>query len=145
MTQSAPPRERTVPSTRGRAVAVVAAVLAVLVQLWGLYRVTGPPTPPWFPNADKVEHAVGFAVTVFLVLLAIWLRRPVRTRTILVVAAIFAVHGVLSEIIQHTFYRGRSGDPLDVLADWSGIIVGVCGFLLVSRRGRQADRKTPAR
>ena len=145
MTHAAPPRERSVSSTRGRPVAVVAAVLAVLVQLWALYRVTGPPTAPWFPNADKVEHAVGFAVTVFLVLLAIWLRRPVRTRTIVVVAAIFAVHGVLSEIIQHTFYRERSGDPLDVLADWSGIIVGVCGFLLVSRRGRQADRKTPAR
>jgi cytosine/uracil/thiamine/allantoin permease len=79
------------------------------------------------------------------VLLAIWLGRQVRIRTILVVAAIFAVHGVLSEIIQHTFYRERSGDPLDVLADWSGIIVGVCGFLLVARRGRQADRKIPAR
>ena len=145
MTQSAPPRERTVPSTRGRAVAIVAAVIAVLVQLWGLYRVTGPPILPWFPNADKVEHAVGFAVTVFLVLLAIWLGREMQTRTIVVVAGIFAVHAVLSEIIQHTFYRKRSGDPLDVLADWSGIIVGVCGFLLVSRRGRQADRKTPAR
>ena len=145
MTQSAPPREQTVPSTRGRAVAIVAAVIAVLVQLWGLYRVTGPPILPWFPNADKVEHAVGFAVTVFLVLLAIWLGREMQTRTIVVVAGIFAVHAVLSEIIQHTFYRERSGDPLDVLADWSGIIVGVCGFLLVARRGHQADRKNRAR
>ena len=61
------------------------------------------------------------------------------------VAAIFGVHAVLSEIIQHTFYRERSGDPLDVLADWSGIIVGVCGFLVISRRARQADRKNRTR
>ena len=145
MTQSAPPREQTVPSTRGRTLAVVAAALAVLVQLWGLYRVTGPPTAPWFPNADKVEHAVGFAVPVFLVLLAIWLGREMQTRTIVVVAGIFAVHAVLSEIIQHTFYRERSGDPLDVLADWSGIIVGVCGFMVISRRSHQADRENPIR
>ena len=120
---------------------VGAAALAVLVQLWGLYRVTGPPTPPWFPNADKVEHVLGFAAPVFLVLLASWRGRQARSRTIIVVALIFGVHAVLSELIQHTFYRGRSGDPLDVLADWSGIIVGVCGFLVVSRRGQQADRK----
>ena len=145
MTHSAPPREQTVPSSGARSVALVAAALALLAQFWGLYRVTGPPTAPWFPNADKVLHAVGFAVPVFLVLLAIWLGRRIRTRTILVVAAIFGVHAVLSEIIQHTFYRERSGDPLDVLADWSGIIVGVCGFLLISRRARQPDRKNRIR
>jgi VanZ family protein len=145
MTHAAPPRERSVSSTRGRPVAVVAAVLAVLVQLWGLYRVTGPPTAPWFPNADKVEHFLGFAVPVFLVLLACWLGRTMRTRTIVVVAVVFAAHAVLSEIIQHNFYRERSGDPLDVLADWSGIIVGVCGLLIVSRRGREVERENRAR
>ena len=145
MTHSAPPRERTVPLTRGRTLAVVAAALAVLMQFWGLYRVAGPPMRPRFPNVDKVEHAVGFAVPVFLVLLAIWFGRQVQSRTILVVAVVFGVHAVLSEIIQRTFYRDRSGDPLDILADWSGIIVGVCGFLVISRRGRQADRKNRAR
>jgi VanZ family protein len=145
MTHSAPPREQTVPSSRGRSVAVVAAVLALLAQFWGLYRVSGPETPPWFPNADKIQHALGFAVPVFLVLLAIWLGREVRTRPILVVAVIFGVHALLSEIIQHTFYRERSGDPLDVLADWSGIIIGVCGFLVISRHARQPDRKNRIR
>ena len=40
------------------------AALAVVAQLYGVYRVTGPPTPPWFPNADKAEHAVGFALRI---------------------------------------------------------------------------------
>ena len=59
---------------RGWHFAAVAAVLAVLLQLWGLYRVAGPPQPPWFPFADKVEHAVGFALPVLLILLTITLR-----------------------------------------------------------------------
>ena len=37
---------------------------------------------------------------------------------------LFVVHGVISELIQHLFYPNRAGDPLDVLADWSGIVVG---------------------
>jgi VanZ family protein len=105
------------------------AALAVVAQLYGVYRVTGPPSPPWFRNADKVEHAVGFALPVALVLVAAGLRalsrgcRPTeRTRT--VVVAVFAAHGVVSELVQHIFYTTRSGDPLDVLADWSGTALG---------------------
>ena len=57
-----------------RGVAVLAA-LAVTAQLWGLYRVTGLPSPGWFPHVDKLGHAVGFALPVALVVLALGLRR----------------------------------------------------------------------
>ena len=56
------------------------AVIAVLLQLWGLYRVTGPPQPPWFPYADKLAHTIGFALPVMLILLAAALRHPLGSQ-----------------------------------------------------------------
>ena len=128
---------------RGWHLAALAAVVAVLLQLWGLYRVAGPPQPSWFRFGDKVEHAVGFVLPVLLILLAAALhgrpgwRWPGR-RTSLVVVAIFAAHAVVSEVIQHVWYRYRTGDPLDVLADWVGIAVGFFLFRLIFLRRSRA-------
>ena len=129
----------------GRVVGVL-AVLALVGQCYGLYRVTGPPTPRWFPQADKVEHAFGFALPTALVLLAVHLRAQpgpaqdqtagatLPARTVGLVVAAFAAHGVLSEIAQHLWYTTRSGDPLDVLADWTGTAIGACVALALLRR-----------
>ncbi|GAA1435449.1 hypothetical protein GCM10009616_32590 [Microlunatus lacustris] len=118
------------------------AVLAVAAQLWGLYRVTGPPSPAWFPQADKLQHGLGFALPVALLLLALGLRRLARgrqpsRRALAVVVVVFAAHGVLSEVVQHTLYTSRTGDPLDVLADWAGVAVGaLVAVVLLGRAGR---------
>jgi len=115
------------------------AALAVAAQCYGLYRPTGPPAPPWFPQADKVQHAAGFGLPVALVLSALGLRARQRgaslgRRVLITVASIFLAHAVLSEVIQHTFYRHRSGDPLDVLADSVGVVLGVAVAVRVFRR-----------
>ena len=115
-------------STPWRLVAGLAG-LAVTAQLWGLYRVAGPPTAPWFPHVDKLQHAAGFALPVALLLLALGLRAAERShrlsrRTVGVVLAVFAVHAVLSEVVQHRFYASRTGDPVDVLADLLGVVLG---------------------
>ena len=118
---------------------VALAALAVLAHLYGLYRPTGPPTPSWFPQADKLEHLVGFAAPVALILLARGartvgaLRRPSRRFTVGVVAA-FLLHAVVSELVQHFWYVGRTGDPVDVLADWVGVALGVAAARLLGRR-----------
>ena len=118
--------------------------LAVAVQFYGLYRPTGPPTPTWFPNADTAEHALGFALPVMLILLTSALRSRARGRDagqmiMVVVVAVFAGQAVLSEVIQHLFYRLRSGDPLDIAADAAGIALGVLGsrgaMIMIGRRG----------
>ena len=104
----------------------------MLLQLWGLYRVAGPPQPAWFPYADKLEHAAGFALPVMLILLAAALRvrragsgpNPQRRRWWLASSP----RTVVSEAIQHVWYRNRTGDPLDVLADWVGIAAVWCCF-----------------
>ena len=104
------------------------AVAAQGAQLYGLYRPSGPPTTALFPHVDKLAHAAGFALPLLLILLA---RRAagapgegVGARFVGGVAAIFAAHAVVSELIQHRYYQYRSGDPLDVLADWLGIGLG---------------------
>jgi VanZ family protein len=128
-------------------VLVVLAVLALAGQLYGLYRVTGPPTPTWFSQADKLEHAFGFALPTALVLAALDARARVRgaaaepsPRRVGTVAALFAAHAVVSELIQHAFYSHRTGDPLDVLADWTGTAIGVAVALGLRRRGRDRMR-----
>ncbi len=125
---------------RGWHVAAGGAVVAVSLQLWGLYRVAGPPQPLSFPFADKLEHVVGFALPVILILLAAALRRPAgwlwpSPATQAVVVAAFAAHAVVSELIQHVWYRHRTGDPLDVVADLIGIAAGVMLLRVILLRG----------
>jgi VanZ family protein len=119
----------------GFRLAPVASVLAIAVHLWGLYRITPPPSEPWFPHADKVEHLVGFALPLLLILLTLRLRardgRALAARTVGIVAAIFVGHAVVSEVIQGAFYSTRSGDPYDALADSCGVLLGVLLFWLI--------------
>lgn len=105
-----------------------AAGLVVAGQLWGLYAPHSPADGAWFPGADKVAHAVGFGLPVALVMLADTLRqrskgRPPRARVLVMATWISAAHAVASELIQAAFYTDRHGDPLDLLADWSGIAI----------------------
>ncbi len=120
------------------------AVVAVAVQIWGLYRVGGPPSPPWFPHADKVEHAVGFGAPLLLILLTLAARRRqlgtsrLQPRLVsAVVVAAFFVQAVVSEVVQHLFYATRTGDPYDVLADSVGIGLGVLAFSALRSTARR--------
>ncbi len=124
-----------------RRLVLVAAIAAVGGQLWGLYRTSGPPTTPWFPDIDKVEHALGFAVPVFLILTTRRLAGFAVTRSaMLVVAAVFVAHAMVSELIQGRFYRYRTGDPRDAVADTIGVALGSAAFWALDRRlsGREA-------
>ena len=113
---------------------VAASVLAVGMHVFGLYRVTGPPTAPWFPNADKLEHAVGFGLPVLLILLTLdWYGRS-SIRWQWLVVGVFAAHAIVSELIQHWFYVTRTGDPRDALADWIGVGLGWLGYRLIRAR-----------
>jgi hypothetical protein len=114
-------------STAWPAVAT-AAGLSVALQLWGLYSPQPPTGVDWFPGADKVLHGVGFGLPVALVMVADTLRRRSRglrprARVLVVALWVSAAHAVLSELIQGAFYTHRSGDPRDLLADWSGIAI----------------------
>lgn len=86
-----------------------------------------------FPHADKVAHAIMFGGFTFCILLD-WIRRhgwsrcPVRVAVIGAAASILL--GVLTEILQQEMHIGRSGDPLDLLADSAGAILIALLFLI---------------
>jgi hypothetical protein len=110
-------------------VVAVAAGLAVVGQLVGLYLPRPLDGVDWFPGADKLLHAVAFALPVILVPWADTLRRrsvgrPPRPRILVLVISLSVAHAVVSELVQYAAYPDRAGDPLDVLADWAGIAVG---------------------
>lgn len=112
---------------------------AVVVQQIGLYGPSGP-VQRWFPSADKLQHAIGFALPMFLVLLtsqiyAARAGRTLRPLEVAAVAGVFAVNAVVSELVQARPGSGRSGDPVDAVADLIGIGLGWAAFrLLVARR-----------
>jgi hypothetical protein len=139
--QTEPRIEPAVPGRGGRAgpTLLVATGIALCVHLYGLYRPVGPPTPPWLPLADKVEHLIGFALPVLLVLLTLDRSGGAspRRRVQLIVVLLFAAHAVVSEIVQHFYYVHRTGDPLDVLADWVGVGLGWLAYWLIRRAGAE--------
>ncbi|MBT9255839.1 VanZ family protein [Phycicoccus sp. MAQZ13P-2] len=115
---AAPPRP-------GR-VAGALALAATIVQLVVLYVPRAPGVDP-FPHADKVVH-----LTVFLVPVALAVLAGVRVRW---AAGVFAAHAVLSEVVQATLLPARSGDPLDAVADLTGVALGaLLGVTLARRR-----------
>jgi hypothetical protein len=97
--------------------------------------------PPWFPGEDKLEHLVGFATPLFLLLLCCrsfqrGRGRPTSRAFIVLLTALFAAHAVISELVQYEFYPSRTGDPLDVAADWLGCAVAVVGYALIELRSK---------
>ena len=132
-------------------VVAVAAGLAVVLQLWGLYAPRPPAGTEWFPGADKVAHGVGFGLPVALVMVADTLRRRSRglrprARVLVLATWVSAAHAVVSELIQAAFYTDRRGDPLDLVADWSGITIAamLTGFGIgLGRRGDVRRARAP--
>lgn len=118
-----------------RRLLAVLACLALAVHLFGLYWPGSPDDSGFsFPGADKIAHFLLFAAPV-------WLLGRLTGRVWLV-AVIFAVHGVVSELVQYWFLPHRSGDPLDLLADLIGIAVATV-LLLVQHRRDSRSSVTP--
>ncbi|GAA1390882.1 VanZ family protein [Luteococcus peritonei] len=107
---------------------LVLGLLAVAFQAWALYT----PSPPGgvnFTHADKLVHFALFFMPVTFFCLA-------QLRPVLVAGA-FAVHAVVSELVQYRFVAGRSGSPADAITDLAGIIGGwLLARGVAGRRGR---------
>ena len=102
-------------------------MLAVLLSFYVLFAPDpgGPETDP--PGADKAVHLALFA------LLAGTARWWAGAGTAALVAVL--LYAPLSEAVQGLLLAGRSGDPLDVVADLAGVVLG---WLLAGRLLRRA-------
>jgi VanZ family protein len=112
------PAERLDPPTRRVLWWLVAPVL--IIQLVALYSPgnSGVPEPLY---VDKVVHAALFGVPTWL--LGRLTRRP------WLIAGIFAVHAVFSEVAQYLWVPGRDGDIFDATADLVGITAALIWLL----------------
>lgn len=112
-------------------------VAAVVAQLWVLYLyVPSGSDAVSVPHADKVVHALVFALPALLGVLAglrPWL-----------VGAVLAVHAPVSEVVQHLWIPGRAGDPWDVIADLVGVVLGLAVGVLLRRRRHDVIGRAPA-
>ncbi len=117
-------------SPPARSAWTAAGAVALLVQLAVLYAPRVPPVPgAEVAGLDKLVHAAVFAAVTFTALRA-------GLRPALVVGVGLA-HAVVSEVLQHAVLPGRSGDPVDVLADVVGVALGAwLAALTASGRGR---------
>ena len=87
----------------------------VLISLVVLFAPSAGGVAP-FPGSDKVVHVLLFAG---LAASTRW-----RFGSAVVGLACVAAYAGLSEVIQAVALPGRSGDPVDVLADLVGAVVG---------------------
>ena len=116
-------------SRRGEWLLFAVAVAANLVLLfWPRAVGTGG-----VPHLDKAAHAVSFGLV-----MATGVRVGLATRPL---AGLLTVHAISSEVIQHGLLEGRTGDPLDVLADLGGVagVVLAAGAASWSRERRRRD------
>lgn len=105
----------------------VLLVLALVVQLVVLYAPSAPGPPP--PRGlDKVVHAAVFAAPTAAALLAGLSRRVVLT--------VLLVHAPVSELLQWAVLPHRDGSVWDVVADVTGVFLGLA-VAVVWRRLRR--------
>lgn len=100
---------------------------AVLVHLLVLYAPAAPGPGGLPEGTDKVTHLVVFA-------LVAWTGRRVGLSAYVLAVALVA-HAGLSEVVQATWLPGRSGDPVDVLANLAGTVLGLLLPARSDRRG----------
>lgn len=89
--------------------------------------------PDQVPGNDKLVHFTAFGLLAFLRWRFALARRPVGARFVWTAGVVLIVYAALDEYLQQ--YVGRFTDPLDFLANASGIVV-VLTCLEIHRRLR---------
>lgn len=81
---------------------------------------------------DKILH-----VGAYFVLIVIWyfgLKQPKKIETLLKIAVLCILFGIIIEVIQGKVNINRAADFLDAVANFIGVILGFFGLLWLRRR-----------
>lgn len=110
---------------------LTAVCLAAILWLTLASKPLGDNDIQLFPHADKVAHAIMFGGFTFCIIID-WMRKhnwKKCSRSIGITAAASSILlGVLTEILQQSMHVGRSGDPLDLIADFIGALLTAIAF-----------------
>jgi VanZ family protein len=125
MTSASPTRPATAapPRRLARGLAVAAVVAQLLVLYWPVVTVEGPVS--W---TDKVVHVLVFAIPTYAVGRAFG--------SVRLAVVVFAIHAPVSELVQHFFLPGRTGDVWDAVFDLAGVALGAAALMVRARRDR---------
>lgn len=85
------------------------------------------------PHFDKLVHAGMFAILVFLFQLDSYKTPKARFKVVLLIISVL-LFGSLSEYIQFAYIPGRSGTINDLIADVTGIALGLLLFNWLGER-----------
>ena len=95
--------------------------------------------PDQLPGKDKLVHFTAFGLLAFLRWRFELARRPISTRFAWITAVVLIAYAAFDEYVQQ--FVGRFTDPLDFLANASGIIV-ILAVLELHRRWRPLPENT---
>jgi len=119
-------------NSRYRHIKVAAIAIAIMVLSLGDPGETGRTVFRFFNNADKFVHAAMYFVLTF-VLIYQYRREASKIWVLILLATLSFSYSVLMEILQMTVTTNRRFEGYDILANLSGVILGVIFFLLVKR------------
>ncbi len=110
----------------------IAFVVAVALQLYGVYAPQEAGPNVGIPQVDKVAHFFLFGAVAFL-----GLKVGVPARWLL---GALVANAIVSELVQHFFLPQRDGDVFDALADIAGVAFGAWLAVRVLRGARLPSR-----
>lgn len=112
-----------------------------MAVLWTAFVVYGLSTSPnavprypflALPGIDKFIHLVLFAIDGYFLTLAFAALRGVKLRFIIIGWGFFL--GASTELMQHYWVEGRTGDVLDLVADILGSVLALTIYEWFSRK-----------
>ena len=112
-----------------------AALIALPVYWIALAVATHYPSvtvPDQVPGNDKTIHFTAFGLLAFLRWRFELARRPIGARFVWTAGAVLLAYAALDEYLQQFF--GRFTDPLDFVANATGIVVVLISLEIVRRR-----------
>lgn len=93
--------------------------------------------------SDKVLHGLMYALWAVTVMLGACVNGHRRWSAFLAVTIFVTAYGALMEYLQYACTVSRSGEWLDILADFVGAIIGVALVALIIPMAKYVQRPTP--
>ena len=90
------------------------------------------PKLPLFAGFDKVVHFMMYFI--FSILLSWAVKTELKYRRLFLIIPVTIGWGVFMEIMQLEMHLGRSFDIYDILANSTGVVVGVLLYVIVTRK-----------
>ena len=98
--------------------------------------------PGEIPHSDKLIHFTAFGLLAFLFWQFVRARRPIGPRFVWISGVALIIYAAFDEFLQQ--FVGRFTDPVDFVANATGIVVVLAVLELLRRRRNRRSAERPA-